>query len=143
MPGWIVSGERPPRPLNREILGLSDEVWLLMGNCWDGDPTVRPRIAGVLSSFEAASSRWVPPTSEAISDLGLDRPITVQRPPTGGSTYMELVDLSHCPTRPFSSHFDFQHFYFQVRPGVSAALCLLLVALLVALYFSETIVGCI
>ena len=63
-----------------------------MENCWDGDPTVRPDITGILAFFEAASSRWVPPTSEAIVNLGLDRSVTVRRPPTGGSTYTELVD---------------------------------------------------
>ena len=65
-----------------------------MGNCWDGEPTVRLDIADILPSFEVASSRWVPPTSEAIADLGLDGLVTVRRPPTGGSTYVELVDDS-------------------------------------------------
>ena len=94
MPGRVFDGERPSRPPNREILGLSDEVWLLMENCWDRDPTVRPDITGILNFFEAVSSRWVPPTLEAIVNLGLDRSVTVRRPLTGGSTYAELVDRS-------------------------------------------------
>ena len=98
MPGRVLDGERPSRPPNREILGLSDEVWLLMGNCWDGDPTVRPHITDILSSFEVASCRWVPPTSEAIANLGLSGSITARRPPTGGSTFLGLVDRSPCPT---------------------------------------------
>ena len=98
VPGRVLDGERPSRPPNREILGLSDEVWLLMGNCWNGDPTARPHIAKILSSFEAASCRWVSPTSEAIVNLGLDRSIIAQNPPTGGSTIAELVDRSPCPT---------------------------------------------
>ena len=96
--GRVVDGERPSRPPNREILGLSDDIWLLMRNCWDGDPTARPHVAKVLSSFEAASCCWISPTSEAIANLGLDRSIAARRPPTGGSTIMGLVDRSPCPT---------------------------------------------
>ena len=73
---------------------LSDEVWLLMENCWDGDPAVRPGIVDVLPPFEAASGRWVPPTSEAIVGLGLGSSVIARRSPSGGSTYMELVDRS-------------------------------------------------
>ena len=49
---------------------------MLAERCWDGDPTVRPDIAEILSFFEVASSRWVPPTSEAIVNLGLNRSVT-------------------------------------------------------------------
>ena len=65
-----------------------------MENCWDGDPTVRPDVADILPPFEAASSRWVLPTSEAIVGLGLGGSVTVRRSLSGGSTYMELVDRS-------------------------------------------------
>ena len=98
VPGRVVNGERPPRPPSREILGLSDEMWLLITDCWDGDPTARPHIAGILSSFEAASCRWVSPTSEAIVNLGLSDSLTARRSQTGGSTFLELVDRSPCPT---------------------------------------------
>ena len=55
---------------------------MLAEKCWDGDPTARPHIGDILSFFEAASCCWVPSTPEAIANLGLDRSITTQKPPT-------------------------------------------------------------
>ena len=63
----------------------------MVGKCWDGDPTARPLTADILSFLETASSHWVPPTSEAIANLGLDRPITIQRPPTSESIFTASV----------------------------------------------------
>ena len=48
---------------------------------------VWPHIADILSVFEEASRDWVSLTSEAIVNLGLDRPAT-QRPPTREETLM-------------------------------------------------------
>jgi len=59
---------------------------MLAEKCWDRDPSVRPHAVDVLFLFEAASSRWVPSTSETIKNLGLDRPAT-QRPPVTESTF--------------------------------------------------------
>ena len=81
VPLLVLNGRRPPRPQNREILGLSEDVWMLAERCWDGNPSVRPRITDILSFFESASRHWVSSTSEAIRDLGLNRP-TIQKPPT-------------------------------------------------------------
>ena len=90
----VFGGRRPPRPQNREILGLSEDVWMLVERCWDGDPAVRPLTADTLSFLETASSHWVPPTFEAIANLGLDRPITAQRPPTSDLTFTVSVTAS-------------------------------------------------
>lgn len=84
----VSDGKRPPRPQNREILGLSEDVWMLVGKCWDGEPTARPHIADISAFFEAASHRWVPPTPGAIANLGLDRPTTTEEPPTKESTFI-------------------------------------------------------
>lgn len=69
----ILAGERPPRPTNWEILGLSEDVWMLIEQCWDRDPSIRPHIADILVFFENASCDWVSPTPEAIASLNLDR----------------------------------------------------------------------
>lgn len=58
---------------------------MLVEQCWDGNPTVRPHITDILSFFEAASRRWVSLTSGTVANLRLDRPI-IHRPPTGDST---------------------------------------------------------
>ena len=58
---------------------------MLAERCLDGSLKVRPHIADILSLFEGASHYWVSSTSEAIANLGLDRPAT-QRPPTKEET---------------------------------------------------------
>ena len=133
--GRVLNGERPSRPPNREILGLSDEVWLLTTDCWDRDPTVRPGITDILPFFEAASNHWVPPTSEAIANLGLDDSTAARSPPTS-------TDRFHCSTHCSSFPPHPQAFYSQGPPDVSIKLyCLLLVVSVVILYFSATIVN--
>ena len=57
----IVDGGRPSQPPGRKALGLSDHVWMLAARKGVGAGT---RIAD---------------TSEAIVNLGLDRPISVPR----------------------------------------------------------------
>ena len=51
VPGMVVDGKRPSRPSYREILGLSEDVWMLTVECWDGDPNLRPHVADVLALF--------------------------------------------------------------------------------------------
>ena len=70
----VLAGERPSRPTNRDILGLSEDVWALMEKCWDRVPSVRPHAADVLFLLGTASRGWVPPSSETIASLGLGRP---------------------------------------------------------------------
>ena len=80
VPLLALDGKRPSRPQNREILGLSEDVWMMAEKCWDSDLSVRPLITDILSFFETTSHRWVPPTSEAIASLDLSCPI-IQKPP--------------------------------------------------------------
>jgi len=84
VPGLVFAGQRPPRPPNREILGLSEDVWILAEKCWDRNPNFRPHIADILSSFEAASCHWA---GKAISNLSPGRPITAQESPTRETTF--------------------------------------------------------
>ena len=73
MPVLILAGERPSRPMNFDVLGLSEELWALAQQCWDRDPSNRPGITDVLVHFETASRDWVPPTLEAaFADLDVD-----------------------------------------------------------------------
>ena len=47
----VQQGDRPRRPTDPEIVarGLDDNLWVLLEQCWEEDPTVRPKIEEVLS----------------------------------------------------------------------------------------------
>ena len=47
----VVSGERPPKPENMEEIGMTDDLWDLMRECWREDRTARPTIVEVLKKF--------------------------------------------------------------------------------------------
>ena len=57
-----------------------------MERCWDKTPSVRPRIVEILAFFETASRGWTCPTSEAITNLGLDQ-VTSPNSSTMESTF--------------------------------------------------------
>ena len=76
----VLNNKRPQRPQNREILGLSEDIWMLTERCWDGNPSIRPHITDILTLFEAASRHLVSSTSKAIADLSLGR-LTTQKTP--------------------------------------------------------------
>ena len=65
---------------------------MLAGKCWDGDPAVRPYIADIFSFFEAASHRWVSPTSAEIANLFLGFP-TIYKPLIRESTSIMSADV--------------------------------------------------
>ena len=69
-----LTGERPSRPTNLDILGLSEGVWGLMEKCWDRVPSTRPHATDILALLETASRDWVSPASELIASLSLGRP---------------------------------------------------------------------
>ena len=77
----VLAGERPSRPTNREILGLSENAWMLMERCWDQVPNTRPHAADILVFLETAARDWVSPSSKAIANLCLGRQAR-QYPPT-------------------------------------------------------------
>lgn len=43
----IVNGARPPRPDNSTTIGLSDPLWDLLQDCWNGDRSQRPQMQEV------------------------------------------------------------------------------------------------
>jgi len=50
-------GERPSRPADAVQLGLVDEIWELLEDCWQTERTRRPSVKDVLSCVTAAA--WV------------------------------------------------------------------------------------
>ncbi|EIN07908.1 kinase-like protein, partial [Punctularia strigosozonata HHB-11173 SS5] len=45
----IKDGVRPPRPADTTGLGLDDEMWGLIQDCWTADPSQRPTMSRVLA----------------------------------------------------------------------------------------------
>ena len=68
--------------MNRGVLGLSEDVWVLMEKCWDRAPSTRPHAVDVLVLLETVSRDWVSPASEAIANLSLGCPINQHSPTT-------------------------------------------------------------
>jgi hypothetical protein len=52
-------GEQPPRPQGLE-LGLDDEVWKQIQECWSLQPKGRPTIGDVQSFLEPLYQKWSP-----------------------------------------------------------------------------------
>ena len=53
---------------------------MLIQQCWNKDPSIRPRIADILVHFESTYRGWVSPTLEEIANLNLGR--TTERLPS-------------------------------------------------------------
>ena len=73
----VLGGERPSKPANALELGLSDEVWKLLEDCWQTDRISRPSVrdvsdrvkgaasvCGILSSVGVAPQRYEDPDSD-------------------------------------------------------------------------------
>jgi len=65
--GKVLKGERPGRPQGAEKKWFIDDVWSMLGRCWEPKPGDRPSIEGVLHCLEEASRVWTPlsPLTEA------------------------------------------------------------------------------
>jgi len=52
----VLVGERPSKPANALELGLSDEVWKLLEDCWKTDRFSRPSVRDVSDRVKRAAS---------------------------------------------------------------------------------------
>ena len=52
----VLEGERPTKPANALELGLSDEVWKLLEDCWQPQRALRPSVKDVLDRVQRAVS---------------------------------------------------------------------------------------
>lgn len=52
----VLRGARPPKPTNALELGLSDEVWELLEDCWQTERQLRPSAKDVLGRVKLAAS---------------------------------------------------------------------------------------
>ena len=56
----VLRGERPERPQEMEGRWFTDDVWGILGRCWEPKPNDRPSIEDVLQHLEEASMSWTP-----------------------------------------------------------------------------------
>ena len=54
----IMRGDRPPKPEAMENLGLTDQLWELVEQCWSADTSARPDVRTVLSHLNHAAWLW-------------------------------------------------------------------------------------
>ena len=52
----VFGGDKPRKPANALELGLCDEVWKLLEDCWQSDRAVRPSVTDVSSRVKVAAS---------------------------------------------------------------------------------------
>ena len=57
----IIRGERPEKPLDAELLGLSDALWGLLQSCWSESSPTRPTAQRLLEYISPVSLTWVSP----------------------------------------------------------------------------------
>ena len=81
--GKVLKGERPERPQGVGGIWFTDDIWSILGRCWEPKPGNRPSIEDVLRRLEEASSLWTPPSRPAEAT-----------PPPADSPPWSLSDLS-------------------------------------------------
>ena len=56
----VLEGKRPERP--QEVVGewFTDDVWSILGRCWEAEPNDRPSIKDVLQHLDEAKISWTP-----------------------------------------------------------------------------------
>lgn len=47
----VVSGKRPPKPENAEEIGMTEDLWNLLQECWKEDQGMRPVISKIMRTF--------------------------------------------------------------------------------------------
>lgn len=62
----VVNGDRPERPPNSHNIGLRDNVWNLLRECWLQSAVHRPQVSVVVKFLNEASSHWIPVMQEGL-----------------------------------------------------------------------------
>jgi serine/threonine protein kinase len=64
----VAMGKRPDKPANAAAIGFSNSLWDFVQRCWDGDMSMRPKVAEVVAYLEEAAAKWDGLSKEPISD---------------------------------------------------------------------------
>ena len=65
----ILRGEHPERPRGAQGMWFTDDLWELLGQCWEKDPESRPSIKDVDECLERVSATWKPLPSQGNMDI--------------------------------------------------------------------------
>ena len=55
----VLEDERPPKPIDSENLGFSNDVWETLQRCWEKEPSARPSVDAVSACLKQAAETWV------------------------------------------------------------------------------------
>ena len=72
VPRKIIDGERPTRPEGVRGTWFTDDLWKMLGLCWEADARSRPRVEAVRVCLEQVSSAWKPLPPELNVGVGED-----------------------------------------------------------------------
>lgn len=75
-----MSGQRPPKPDNVDVLGLTDSLWEIIQRSWEEDPDSRPSLSEILVVLEDAAEEVASRTGSNVQYDGtqeeLDQPVS-------------------------------------------------------------------
>lgn len=87
----VIQGERPAMPTNAKELGISDELWQLLGRCWHADPRRRPPINEILQHLNNNPAKALAfPPSLISPALGYESAVSNTQK-YGNTSWFELV----------------------------------------------------
>ena len=65
----VLKGERPARPKGWKGSWFVDDIWDILGRCWESIPRHRPGAEDVLRCLKKVSNSWAPPPAETTAGL--------------------------------------------------------------------------
>jgi hypothetical protein len=68
----VLEGKRPSVPDGAEGAWFTDDLWMMLNQCWATQPDSRPSIEAVLERLGQVSGTWEPPSPRAHEDAGGD-----------------------------------------------------------------------
>ena len=77
----VLEGKRPHRPNGSESLGITDEIWDLLGLCWAEDVSSRPTVSYVMGCLDRAAKHWTEDatTPLLVSGAGVQEMMDIER----------------------------------------------------------------
>ena len=94
VPGKVVEGKRPERPVGAEGQWFTDDLWKVLEHCWTSQPEHRPKIEDVLQFLEKISGSWMPPSPRVASAPPTTYPFSRDLSSASAEETMALSEIS-------------------------------------------------